>query len=198
MRRMFRGLIIFLVGAGLIALVHATQPDVPVGSPTTPQQPATPARLTSTATTRPIPTGPAPSAFVVGAVEPISLDLDKATIRPEGAKRLEANGPRAELARQRWVGRGNSYAVRLLTSSGQPMVVSQIVLIAHMADGTVEKIAMGALSERGIYRATVPTRRSAPTSLQVRVSYGEQWVELPVRGGRRTSSDCQGQDHVDP
>lgn len=183
LRRMLRGLIIFLVGAGLLAVVYTTRPDVPVGSATSRvQQPATPARLASTATTGLVPTGPAPDAFVIDAVKPISSDLDKAPIRPEDAKRLDAHEPRAELARPpRSVGWGDSYAVRLLTSSGQPMIASQIVLIAHMADGTVENVAMGALPERGIYRATVPTRRSAPINLQVRVSYGDQWVEISVR-----------------
>ena len=182
LRRMLRGLIIFLVGVGLLAVVYTTRPDVPVGFATSRvQQPATPARLASTATTGLVPTGPAPDALVIDAVKPISSDLDKAPIRP-GAKRLDADAPRAELARTpRSVGWGDSYAVRLLTSSGQPMIASQIVLIAHMADGTVENVAMGALPERGIYRATVPTRRSAPINLQVRVSYGDQWVEISVR-----------------
>jgi hypothetical protein len=178
LRRMLRGLIIFLVGAGLVAVVYTTRPDIPVGSATSRvQQPVTPTRSASTATTRLVPTSPAPT-FVGDAVEPISSDLDKARIRLEGAKRQ----PRAELARKpRSVGWGDSYAVRLLTSSGQPLIVSQIVLIAHMADGTVENIPMGALPERGIYRATVPTRRSAPINLQVRVGYAEQWFEIPVR-----------------
>src|SRR5262245_3224429 len=99
LRRMIRGLIIFLVGAGLLAVVYTTRPDVPVGFATSRvQQPATPARLASTATTGLIPTGPAPDAFVIDAVKPISSDLDKAPIRP-GAKRLDADEPRAELAR---------------------------------------------------------------------------------------------------
>jgi len=179
---MLRGLIILLVGAGLIAVVYATRPDVPAGPATSrAQQPTTPARRPSTATT-PIPTGPAPNAFVAGAVESISSDLDKRTIRVEGAKRRDADEPRAELARKpQSVGWGDSYAVRLSTSSGRPIVVSRILLVAHMADGTVENVAMGALPQRGIYRATVPTRRSAPISLQVRVSYGEKWVEIPVK-----------------
>ena len=183
LRRMLRGLIIFLVGAGLITVVYATRPDSPVSSATSAvQQPTSPARLASTATTGLVPTGPAPSAFAVAGVEPISSGLDTATIRPKGAKRLDADEPRAELARKpQSVGWGDSYAVRLSTSSGRPMVVSRILLIAHMGDGTVENVAMGALPQRGIYRATVPTRRSAPISLQVRVSYGEKWVEVPVR-----------------
>jgi hypothetical protein len=178
LRKMLRGWIIFLVGAGLIAVVYALRPDVPLGSATTrSQQPATPAWLASTATPRPISTGPTPDAFVRDAVEPTSSDFVQKARRASTPIK-----PHAELARKpQSVGWGDSYAVRLLTSSGEPLVVSQIVLIAHMTDGTVENIAMGALPQRGIYRATVPTRRSAPISLQVRVSYREQWVELPVR-----------------
>ena len=182
LRRTLRGLIICLVGAGLIAAVYAMRPAVPVGSATSRlHQPATPAGLTSTAMT-PSLTGPEPNAIVANGVKPISWDCDKPTIRPEDAKRLNADQHRAELARNpQSVGWGDSYAVRLSTSSGRPMVVSQIVLIAHMADGTVENVAMGALPERGIYRATLPTHRSAPIHLQVRVSYGDQRVEMPVR-----------------
>ena len=182
MRRILRGLIVFLVGAGLITAVYAMRSAVPVGSATSRlQQPATPAGLISTAMT-PSLTGPEPNAIVANGGKPTSWDCDKPTIRPEGAKRRDADQHRAELARKpQSVGWGDSYAVRLSTSLGRPMVVSQIVLIAHMADGTVENVAMGALPERGIYRATLPTHQSAPINLQVRVSYGEQWVEMPVR-----------------
>jgi hypothetical protein len=180
---MLRGLIIFLVGAGLVALVYTVRPDVPVGHATSrPEQPATPARLASTATTPPISTESAPDAFVADAVEPISSDLHKAAICRGRSKRFDANGARAEFSRKaRSVGWGDSYAVRLLSPTGEPMVASEIVLIARMGDGTVENVAMGALRERGVYRATVPTRRSAPISFQVRVSYGEQSVQIPVR-----------------
>jgi hypothetical protein len=50
-----------------------------------------------------------------------------------------------------------------------------------MADGTVENIAMGALPEPGTYRGTVPTGRSTPVDLRVRVSTGDKFVEVPVR-----------------
>jgi hypothetical protein len=55
------------------------------------------------------------------------------------------------------------------------------LLVAQMADGTVEKSPMGALPERGTYRATVPTSRSTPVDLRIRVSTGEKFVEVPVR-----------------
>jgi len=173
LRRMLRGLVIFLVGAGLMAFVYTMRPDAPVGSVTSHvQQPATPARLASIGVT-----GPSP----IAGSKPTSLDLDKAKIRPAGAKRVDADEPRAELANKpRSLGWGDSYVVRLTTPTGQRMVVLQIALIAHMADGTVENVAMGALAERGVYRATVSTRRSAPTSLMVRVRYGKQWVDIPV------------------
>jgi hypothetical protein len=183
MRPMLRGSIINLVGAGLLAVVYTTRPDVPVGSAALrAQQLAAPAYSASTATTRPIPTGPAPNAVVANAVKPIFSDFHKATIRPEDAKGLDGVAPRAELAREpRSVGWGDSYAVRLLNPAGRPMVVAEIVLIAQMADGTVENVAMGALPEPGIYRATVPTRRSAPVNLQVRVKYSEKPVKISVR-----------------
>ena len=109
--------------------------------------------------------------------------------------RRETNGPskgtdsaplflgkhRAELVRgpvsQGW---GDSYTVRLLDPAGRPMVVFAVSLMARMADGAVENIAMGALPERGTYRATVPTGRSTPVDLRVRVQTGERFVEIPV------------------
>jgi hypothetical protein len=60
-------------------------------------------------------------------------------------------------------------------------VATDVLLVAHMADGTVENIAMGALPEPGNYRATVPTGRSTPVALQVRVSTGDKLVEVSVR-----------------
>jgi hypothetical protein len=79
------------------------------------------------------------------------------------------------------VGWGESYAVRLLNPVGQPMAGVEVWLIARRADGTVENIPMGSLPELGVYRATVPTRRSAPVKLQVRVRNSEQRVDIPVR-----------------
>ena len=183
MRTMLRRSIIFLTGSGLLAVVYATRPDVPSGSATSPQQqPAAPARSSSTDTARPFAMGLAPNAFGADAVKPIFSDLHSATSRPADAKGLDADAPRAELARApRSVGWGDSYAVRVLNPAGRPIVVAEIVLIAHMGNGTVENIAMGALPEPGIYRATVPAGRSVPISLQVRISYGGKRVELPVR-----------------
>jgi len=77
-------------------------------------------------------------------------------------------------------GWGDSYAVRLLDPAGRPMVGANVVLLARMADGTVENVAMGALSEPGAYRGTVPTSRSTPVDLRVRVTTGDGPVEVSV------------------
>jgi hypothetical protein len=61
------------------------------------------------------------------------------------------------------------------------MVVANVLLVARMADGTVENGVMGALPERGTDRGTVPTGSSTPVDLRVRVSTGDKFVEVPVR-----------------
>jgi hypothetical protein len=61
------------------------------------------------------------------------------------------------------------------------MVGADVWLVARRANGSVESIPMGSLPELGTYRATVPTRQSAPVNLQVRVKNGEQRVEIPVK-----------------
>jgi hypothetical protein len=50
-----------------------------------------------------------------------------------------------------------------------------------MADGTVENVPMGALPEPGTYRGTVPTGRSTPVGLRVRVRTGDKFVEVLVK-----------------
>src|SRR5262245_17028639 len=94
----------------------------------------------------------------------------------------QSGGPyRAELTRapvsRGW---GDSYAVRLSNSAGQPVKLSGVLLVAHMADGSVESIAMGALPEPGMYRGTVPTGRSTPVDLRVRVRNGDKFIQIPL------------------
>jgi hypothetical protein len=94
----------------------------------------------------------------------------------------QAVGHRAELVGEPVSrGWGDSYAVRLLDPAGRPMVVTAALLVARMADGTVEKIPMGALPEPGTYRATVPTGRSTPVDLRVRMTTGQKSLEVSVR-----------------
>ena len=78
-------------------------------------------------------------------------------------------------------GWGDSYAVRVRDSAGRPMVDANVLLVARMADGTEENVAMGALTEPGTYRGTVPTNRSTPVDLRVRVMTDGGFVEIPVR-----------------
>ena len=93
---------------------------------------------------------------------------------------------RAELVREPVSrGWGESYTVRLLDPAGRPMVVTDALLVVRMADGTVQKIAMGALPERGTYRGTVPLGRSTPVDLRVRMTTGDESLEVPLRPTRQ-------------
>ena len=116
------------------------------------------------------------------------LSNQVASALPSGAATPNATptqvvGPhRAELVGQPVSrGWGYSYAVRLLDPAGRPMVVAGVSLVARMADGTIENIAMGALPEPGTYRGTVPTGRSTPVDLRVRLGAGDKFVDVPVR-----------------
>ena len=127
------------------------------------------------ATARPSPSAPAPSNQVASARSPEAATPKATPTQLVGAHRAElVRGPVSR-------GWGDSYAVRLLDPAGKPMVGADVLLVAHMADGTVENIAMGALPEPGTYRGTVPTGRSTPVDLRVRVSTGDKFVEVPVR-----------------
>jgi len=107
--------------------------------------------------------------------QPASVATPKPT--PE-----QAMGHRAELVGEPVSrGWGDSYAIRLFDPAGRPMVVTGVLLVARMADGTVEKIPMGALPEPGTYRATVPTGRSTPVDLRVRMTTGHKSLEVNVR-----------------
>jgi hypothetical protein len=64
------------------------------------------------------------------------------------------------------------------------MVVTDALLVVRMADGTVEKIAMGTLPEPGTYRGTVPLGRSTPVDLRVRMTTGDESLEVPLRSTR--------------
>ena len=123
------------------------------------------------------PPSPKPS---VPSQQPTSAPSAKATTPDDPP--AQSGGPyRAELLRDPVSrGWGNSYAVRLLNSAGQPVELFGVLLVAHMADGSVENIAMGALPEPGMYRGTVPTSRSTPVELRVRVRSGDKSIEIPL------------------
>ena len=109
------------------------------------------------------------------------------SVSPPGAPTAKAESaqvagsPRAELVGEPISrGWGDSYAVRLRDPAGQPVVDASVHIVASMADGTVENVAMGALAEPGTYRGTVPTNRSKPVELRVRVITGGEPVEVPI------------------
>jgi len=125
------------------------------------------------ATARPSPSSP--SNQVASALSPEAATSKATPPQLKGSHRAElVRGPVSR-------GWGASYAVRLLDPAGKPMVVADVLLVARMADGTVENVTMGALPEPGTYRGTVPTDRSTPVALRVRVSTGDKFVEVPVR-----------------
>ena len=135
------------------------------------------------------------SASAEGPASANSVSLERAaTSRDTGVRGEEVSSApraptptqsgglyRAELMRapvsRGW---GDSYAVRLLNSAGQPVKLPGVLLVAHMADGSVENIAMGALPEPGMYRGTVPTGRSTPIDLRVRVRTGDKFIQIPL------------------
>ena len=115
-----------------------------------------------------------PSQQLTGALS-TTVAAPNATPTPSGGP-YRAQLMRAPVSR----GWGDSYAVRLLNSAGQPVKLSGVLLVAHMADGSVENIAMGALPEPGTYRGTVPTGRSTPVDLRVRVRTGDKLIQIPL------------------
>jgi hypothetical protein len=95
------------------------------------------------ATVRPNASAPAPSNQVAAAPSPEAATPKATPPKLVGSHRAEfVRGPVSR-------GWGASYAVRLLNPAGKPMVVADVLLVARMADGTVENVAMGALPEPG-------------------------------------------------
>jgi hypothetical protein len=124
---------------------------------------------------RPGPSAPPRSSQVAGVPPPGAATSKTTSPQVVDPQRAELVG--APVSR----GWGDSYAVRVLDSAGRPIVDASVLLVARMADGTVENIAMGALTEPGTYRGTVPTNRSTPVDLRVRVTTDGGSVEIPVR-----------------
>jgi hypothetical protein len=138
----------------------------------TPKEISLPPKETS-ATARPSPSSPSNQG--ASALSPEAATSKATPPQLKGSHRAEL--VRRPVSR----GWGASYAVRLLDPAGKPVVVADVLLVARMADGTVENVTMGALPEPGTYRGTVPTDRSTPVTLRVRMSTGDKFVEVPVR-----------------
>jgi hypothetical protein len=86
--------------------------------------------------------------------------------------------PRVELIREG--GSSGSYAVKIADPAGKPLGDAEVLLIARMADGTLENVRMGFVPEQGAYRGTLPPVRSAPVDLRIRVITGDKRVEIPI------------------
>jgi hypothetical protein len=86
--------------------------------------------------------------------------------------------PRVELSRE--PGAPGTYAARVLDPAGRTLRAAEVLLIAHMPDGTVENIRMDYSPDHGAYRGALPPSRSSPTDLRVRVITGDRRVEVPL------------------
>ena len=173
-----------------VAETHPTRIEIP-----TPHEPSAPLKGTVTTSRETGTTSGATSTSLKETSTPPKAATAQAgsggstlsaAVRPSPSSKAGpprfTGSPRAELARKpESRGWGESYAVRLLSPAGQPMAGAKVWLVARMADGTVENVPMGALPEPGIYRATVPTSRSSPVDLRVRVRRGDKRVEVSVK-----------------
>jgi hypothetical protein len=159
---------------GITSRGTSTSPKETRAPPKTATAPDGSGRSSLSPAVRPSPSAPFES-------KPVASRPSRDAATSKATRPRFAGSPRVVLAREpvsrAW---GKSYAVRLLNPAGQPMAAAEVWLVARRTDGTVEKIPMGALPELGTYRATVPTRRSAPIDLRVRVRTGDKRVEVPV------------------
>ena len=171
---------------GATATESATPGDTgavtsPRESPTPPVESASPSRAaTGTGSrarprsgepVRPSPSTPVPreAASVSSPPEPVLR-----TIAPRFA-----GLPRVELIREASAS-GGAYAVRIADPAGKPLSDAEVLLIARMADGTLENVRMGFVPEQGTYRGMLPPVRSAPVDLRIRVITGDKRVEIPI------------------
>jgi len=74
---------------------------------------------------------------------------------------------------------GERYAVRISDAAGRPLDGADVLLLARMADGTVQSILLQSGSEPGIYQATVPGG-PAPVDLRVGITTSDKRVEIPL------------------
>ena len=92
--------------------------------------------------------------------------------------------PRVELVRNSLPtadGKADSYVVRLSDPAGRPLTGAEVLLLASMADGTIENIMLGAGPEPGTYAGTSRPSRSVPVDLRVRMTMSDKRIEIPLR-----------------
>jgi hypothetical protein len=86
--------------------------------------------------------------------------------------------PRVELSQEPGV--SGTYAVRVVDPAGRVLSDAEVLLLAHMPDGTVENVRMHYSRDHGAYRCTLPPTGSSPVDLRVRVITGDKRVEVPL------------------
>jgi cytoskeletal protein RodZ len=92
--------------------------------------------------------------------------------------------PRVELTRNSLAtpeGKAESYVVRLSDPAGRPLAGADVLLLARMADGTVESIMLRDGLEPGTYSGTSRPTPSAPVDLRVRMTMSDKRIEVPLR-----------------
>jgi hypothetical protein len=134
------------------------------------ESPDAASRARSTAGEMPRPSSAAPRETASATPAP---DAVSRTIAPRFA-----GLPRVELIREG--GSSGSYAVKIADPAGKPLGDAEVLLIARMADGTLENVRMGYVPEQGAYRGMLPPVRSAPVDLRIRVITGDKRVEIPI------------------
>jgi hypothetical protein len=123
-----------------------------------------PPRQIANVTTSPIANTTPPAAVATRITSPRFL----------GLPRVEVVGTTAAA----W-GHGETYAVRISDPAGRPLVEAEVLLLARMADSTVQTILLHSGPEPGTYQATVPGG-SAPIDLRVGITTSDKRVEIPL------------------
>jgi cytoskeletal protein RodZ len=155
---------------GVATTRDGAQPPDRASSPRATTGNDTRGRARSSEPVRPGPSAPAPrEAAVVPQPEPVM----------RASSPRFAGLPRVELVREGSAS-GGAYAVKIVDPAGKPLSDAEVLLIARMADGTLENVRMGFVPEQGTYRGTLPPVRSTPVDLRVRVITGDKRVEVPI------------------
>jgi hypothetical protein len=156
--------------SGVATTREGAQPPDGAGSPRSTTGAGTRGRARSSEPVRPGPSAPSPrEAAVVPQPEPVM----------RASSPRFAGLPRVELVREGSAS-GGAYAVKIVDPAGKPLSDAEVLLIARMADGTLENVRMGFVPEQGTYRGALPPVRSTPIDLRVRVITGDKRVEVPI------------------
>jgi cytoskeletal protein RodZ len=154
---------------------------------TSPAPRAQTSRVTRPETTETQPQ-PGPVAGVPPAVPSRVSSRQTAVARAPETLRGESSRfpgvPRVELTRSSLPtpeGKAESYVVRLSDPAGRPLAGAEVLLLARMADGTVESIMLRDGPEPGTYSGTSRPTPSDPVDLRVRMTMSDKRIEVPLR-----------------